>query len=101
MNRRSLFRGVSWNASRVSMRSSGSSSAIRIVIGRPLRLMRRFRLRGAVEGQRDEEGGPCTGCTLRRDLAAVPLDDPPADGQADARAVVLLAAVEPLEDLED
>src|SRR5919112_1820965 len=39
-------------------------------------------------GQGEPEGAPLAGAALGPDAAAVALDDPPADGEADARALV-------------
>src|ERR1041385_5407624 len=53
------------------------------------------------DGQREPERGALAGLGLDADAAAVELDDALADGQADAGAGVLVAAVQALEDLED
>src|SRR4029453_6612445 len=50
--------------------------------------------------QGEQEGGPTAWCRLRPDPAAVPLDDPLDEGQSDPGPLVLVLAVQPLEDLE-
>ena len=52
-------------------------------------------------GHGETEFGALARLGLHPDSAAVPLHNAPADGQADPGALELLAAVQPLEDLED
>src|SRR4051812_46671206 len=51
--------------------------------------------------EREAKHGAAAGALVDPDPPAVALDDPAADGQADAGALVALAVVEALEHLED
>src|SRR5262249_15535996 len=111
------------NALWVISRSSGSSSATRTVSGVAGAVMRAsppvtkkngnvasssptatdssFLLRSFCQGEHDDERRPLPHDAVRRDGPPVPLGDLLADGQPDARALVLASAVQALEDLED
>lgn len=56
--------------------------------------------RGALQQQGEGEGGPFAGAAIGPDAPAVALDDAPAQGQANARALEVLRAVQALKDAE-
>ena len=82
------------------MRSSASSSAIRIVIVLAFAFIG-CHLFWLSDRQCDHKRRTLTGRAAGRDRAAVPFDDLAADGQADSRALVLRAAVKALENREN
>src|SRR3954462_10679286 len=105
--RRSLASRLSFRASWASMRSSASSSASRIVMGLGdgrgvvSGIERISGLLGMGRGKRDDERRALAGAAGGGDRAAVALDDLTADGEADASPLVLVAAVQALEDVKD
>src|SRR3954469_2622249 len=92
---KSFTRWCSRNASRVFIRSSSSSSAIRMVSGFPVIVS------SLACGKIDQEGGAAPGLAPGRDLPAVALDDLAADRESHAGALVSPTFVQPLEELED
>src|ERR1051325_11864778 len=96
------------NASRVNWRSSGSSSARTMVIIFPslvswdsvlmVYLLFVFRMG---YGQRCDERRAFAGFTFGGDVTAVVQHDLAGDGQPHSRALVLVAGVQPLENIED
>src|SRR5688572_19133643 len=91
------------SASRVSRASPGLSSTSRISIGFMAALTSVLFACGRHHHVRDgeEEHRALVRDRLDTDAAAVPLDDLAAEGQSDARALVFLTRVQPLEHLED
>jgi hypothetical protein len=50
-----------------------------------------------LQRKRDNEGRALSGLTFGRNVAVVPIDDSPAHGQPNSRALVLGSAMQPLE----
>src|SRR5580765_3286991 len=95
----SLISRASASASRVSWRSSASSSAIKIVIGKCVLLMVFF---GGLSGrQRDDKRRAQSFQTICHDQTAMAIRNFTADGQADAGAFVFSFRVQALEDREN
>src|SRR5262249_44895999 len=81
-------------------RSSGSSSAIKTVIGLPWLVTALISL-GLGNRQRHEEGRAVAGAAVGGDTAAVSLDDLAANRQAHSGPLLFAPAVEPLENIKD
>src|SRR5215203_2855617 len=91
---------LSFMASSASMRSSASSSAMRMVMDSGVsRRMPRSDTLWCGKGQHESRALP--GRALRADGAAVPFDDLVADRQADTCALILRSAVQPVKRQED
>jgi hypothetical protein len=54
-----------------------------------------------LQRKRDNEGCAFSGLTFGRNVAVVPINDPPAHGQPNACPFVLGSAMQPLEDSEN